>query len=157
MTLALWFVAKPYTRSTWRLATATALASATLALAINQIASHVWDRARPFVSHPHALTLFTSHSTDASFPSDHAAASFAIAVAVFALHRRTGALFLALAAAITAVRVFEGLHYPTDVLAGAAIGALSAVAVTTLARPVIETIVALVQRLTDPVVAIVRR
>ena len=157
MTLALWFVARPYTRSTWRLATATALAAAAVALVVNQIVSHLWDRARPFVSHPDGLTLFTSHSTDASFPSDHAAAAFAIAAAVVALHRRTGIAFLGLATAITAVRVFEGLHYPTDVLAGAAIGTASAVAVTKLARPVIEAIVAVVQRVTDPVVAIVRR
>jgi undecaprenyl-diphosphatase len=155
--VAPWFAGKPYVRSTWRLATATALASAALALLVNQVVSHLWERPRPFVSHPGSLTLFVSHGRDASFPSDHAAASFAIAVSVLLLHRRTGAALVALAAVISVIRVFEGLHYPTDVLAGAAIGCASAVVLSWLARPLLEAVVALVQKATDPVVAVVRR
>lgn len=143
-------------RSTWRLATASALASAALALLVNQVVSKIWDRPRPFVDHA-SLAVFASHSTDASFPSDHASAAFAIAVAVLLLHRRTGLAFLGLAAAISVARVFEGVHYPSDILAGAAIGTASAICVTRFVRPVIESIVAVVQRVTDPVVAIVRR
>lgn len=155
--IAPWFAGKPYVRSTWRLATATALGSAAVALLVNQLLSHLWDRPRPFVSHPGSLTLFTSHARDASFPSDHASASFAIAVSVVLLHRRTGAALLVLASLISVARVFEGVHYPTDVLAGAAIGAVSAVVVSRLARPLLEAIVGLVQKATDPVVALVRR
>jgi undecaprenyl-diphosphatase len=152
-----WFAGKPYVRSTWRLATAMALASAAVALLVNQVVSHLWDRPRPFVSHPGSVTLFVSHAGDASFPSDHAAASFAIAVSVLLLHRRTGGVLLLLAAAISVIRVFEGLHYPTDVLAGAAIGTVSAVVIYRFAKPLLETVVALVQKATDPVVAVVRR
>ena len=119
--------------------------------------SKAWERPRPFVDHAASLTVFSSHSTDASFPSDHASAAFAIAVAVLVFHRRTGLAFLALATAISVGRVFEGVHYPSDILAGAVVGTVSAILVTRLARPVIEAIVAVVQRLTDPVVAIVRR
>ncbi len=155
--IAPWFAGRPYTRSTWRLATATALASAAVALLVNQIISHLWDRPRPFVAHPGAITLFTSHARDASFPSDHAAASFAIAVSVLLLHRYTGGALLVLAAAISVARVFEGVHYPSDVLAGAAIGAVSAVLVLRLCRPLLEPIVAGVQRATDPLVAVIRR
>ena len=151
-----WFAGKPYTRSSWRLATATALASAAVALLVNQVLSHLWDRPRPFVSHSN-LTLFISQARDPSFPSDHASASFAIAVSVLLLHRRTGVALLALAAVISAARVFEGVHYPTDVLAGAAIGTISAVLVSWLARPLLEATVEVVQRITDPVVALVRR
>ena len=152
-----WFAGKPYVRSTWRLATATALASAAVALLVNQVVSHLWDRPRPFVSHPGSLTLFMTHASDASFPSDHAAASFAIAVSVLLLHRRTGAALLVLALAVSVARVFEGVHYPTDVIAGTAIGAVSTVLVSRLARPLLEAIVALVQKATDPVIALVRR
>jgi undecaprenyl-diphosphatase len=155
--IALWFLAKPYERSTWRLATASALASSAFALLVNQLASKLWDRPRPFVDHATSLTLFASHSTDASFPSDHASAAFAIAVAVLLFHRRTGLAFLALAAAISVARVFEGVHYPTDILAGAAIGTVSAILVTRLARRAIDPVVAVAQRVTDPVVALVRR
>jgi len=152
-----WFAGKPYTRSTWRLATATALASAAVALLVNQVVSHLWNRPRPFVSHPGSLTLFISHARDASFPSDHASASFAIAVSVLLLHRRTGLVLLGLASVISVARVFEGVHYPTDVLAGAAIGTISALLVSWLGRPLLEAIVGFVQRVTDPVVALVRR
>ena len=155
--IAPWFAGKPYVRSTWRLATATALTSAAVALLVNQVVAYLWDRPRPFVSHPGSLTLFMTHASDASFPSDHAAASFAIAASVLLLHRRTGAALLVLASAVSVARVFEGVHYPTDVIAGAAIGTVSAVLVSRLARPLLEAIVALVQRATDPVIAFVRR
>jgi len=152
-----WFLGRPYVRSTWRLATANALAAAALALGANQVLSHLWNRARPFVAHPDQVALFVSHARDSSFPSDHAAASFAIAVSFLLLHRRLGLAYLVLAAAIAAVRVFEGVHYPTDVLAGAAIGVAAALLVARLARPLVEAAVALVQKATDPVVALVRR
>src|SRR5579884_1293391 len=58
-----------------------AIASGLIALGVNQVISHLWDRPRPFVSH-HATTLL-SHSRDASFPSDHTAFAFALAMALF--------------------------------------------------------------------------
>ena len=86
--------------------------SAGLALGIAQIANHLWARPRPYVAHPGDVHLFIPASLDTSFPSDHAAAAFAIAVAMAAL--------------VSMSRVAVGTHYPTDVLAGAAIGTLSA-------------------------------
>lgn len=64
-----------------------------------------------------------------SFPSGHSAASFAAATVVFAYFRRWGAAALGLAALIAFSRVFLFVHYPTDVLAGAALGALCALGV----------------------------
>jgi membrane-associated phospholipid phosphatase len=51
-------------------------------------------------------------------------------------------------------RVVVGEHYPGDVLAGAAIGTVAAIVVVRLARPLIALIVRLVERVTDPVLAI---
>jgi len=58
-----------------------------------------------------------------SFPSDHAALFFALAVAIFFASRRAGwfAFFYSLVL-ICLPRVYLGEHYPTDVMAGAAIG-----------------------------------
>lgn len=109
-----------------------ALAAAALALGVNQAIGRLWFRERPFAAHP-ATLLLAAPSGDPSFPSDHAAAAFAIAVSVALASRRLGAAFLAAAAAIAVSRVAVGLHYPSDVLAGAAIGAGAAVAAT-LAR-----------------------
>jgi undecaprenyl-diphosphatase len=149
-TVALWFVSRPEGARRFRLACVSALASAGLALLLNQAIGHLWDRPRPYAAHPHSLVLFTTPSHDPSFPSDHAAAAFAIAVAVFFFSRRLGALFLVFAAAIALSRVLLAMHYPTDVLAGALTGTLAAVVVCTLGRQVVYRATALVARVTDP-------
>jgi undecaprenyl-diphosphatase len=96
-----------------------ALLAAGGALLVNQVLIRVWDRPRPFLAHP--VHVLVSRSTDSSFPSDHAAASIAIAVAVLLMHRRLGVLVAVL---VCYSRVYVGAHYPGDVLAGAAIGSL---------------------------------
>lgn len=109
-----------------RWAGALAVVATPLALAVAQVVSRLVDRPRPFVAHEGSLTLFTSHAPDPGFPSDHATASFAIATALVLCDRRWGAVALALAALLGVGRVATGLHYPTDILAGAAIGAACA-------------------------------
>lgn len=99
-------------------------ASAALALGAAQVISGLVDRHRPYVDH--AIHVFVARSTDPSFPSDHSTAAFAIAVAVALRFRRLGWVALAFAAALAVVRVFVGAHYPSDVVAGAALGSLAA-------------------------------
>jgi undecaprenyl-diphosphatase len=100
----------------------TGLFAAGGALLANQVVLQFWQRPRPFDAHPHTVTTLVPHTTDPSFPSDHAAASVAIAVVVVLAHRRIGLLVLALAALVCVARVYVGAHYPGDVLGGAAIG-----------------------------------
>ena len=120
-----------YGRREDRLGALAALAAAGAALAANVITSHIWMRPRPFVDHPASVHLLLSHTRDASFPSDHAAAGFAIGVVLLQGHRRLGAVALGLAALMSYARIYVGDHYPGDVLAGALIGVLSG---TTLVR-----------------------
>lgn len=110
-----------------RRAAAAAGLSAGLGLLVGKIITEFYDRARPFVTHPHAVHLFAKHGADAGFPSDHATASMAIAAALL-LRRRYGwgLLTLIFSAILDFGRVAVGFHYPTDVLGGAAIGALAA-------------------------------
>ena len=100
-----------------------AAASAAFAVLVSHLLSAAIDRPRPFVAHASTIHAFIAHAADPSFPSDHATAAFAIATAVALRARAAGALLLVLAAVLAAGRVFLGLHYPSDVLAGAAIGA----------------------------------
>ncbi|MCL4487244.1 MAG: phosphatase PAP2 family protein [Chloroflexi bacterium] len=78
-------------------------------------------RARPFVTH--SVTQLIPYTPDASFPSDHTTLAFALIIALWLVLGRTRLFCLGLAALIGLARVFVGLHYPTDVLGGAVLGA----------------------------------
>jgi undecaprenyl-diphosphatase len=106
--------------------------SALIALGLAQVIAHLWDRARPYEAH-HGVHLFIAPSHDPSFPSDHATAAFALAVAVYAYHRRAGLLMLAMASVVALARVAVGTHYPSDVVGGAILG--TAVALLCLYLP----------------------
>lgn len=125
-TLAIVFLAARGRFSDWRRACLAAVLSAGLALAIGKAVSELVDRARPFVADPHGVHLFSGHAADPGFPSDHATAAFAIAVAIFLRNRVWGAAALVAATVLSVGRVALGVHYPSDVLAGAALGAAAA-------------------------------
>jgi len=110
----------------WRRMAVAAGLSAGLALAVGKVISEVVDRARPFVQEPHGVHLFTSHSADPGFPSDHATGAFAVAMAIWLRDRRWGTPALIAAALLSVGRVAIGVHFPSDVLAGAALGIAAA-------------------------------
>jgi undecaprenyl-diphosphatase len=126
-TLLLVFVAAHGPRlATWRRASVAAVLSAGLALAIGKLVSEAVDRARPFIADPGSVHLFSHHAADPGFPSDHATAAFAIAVAIVLRKRAWGVFALITAAVLSIGRVAIGVHYPSDVLAGAALGGAAA-------------------------------
>lgn len=68
------------------------------------------------------VQLLVANPRDYSFPSGHSQASFASAAAIFQNHRKWGIAALLLAALIAFSRLYLYVHFPTDVLAGMAIG-----------------------------------
>jgi undecaprenyl-diphosphatase len=126
-TLAIVFLAARGPRlADWRRAAVAAVASAGLGLLAAKVIAEAVDRARPFVAEPQQVHLFAAHAADPGFPSDHATAAFAIAVAIMLRKRSWGWVALGFATVLAIGRVGLGVHYPTDVLAGAALGAAAA-------------------------------
>ncbi|GAC1328198.1 MAG: hypothetical protein NVSMB13_15160 [Mycobacteriales bacterium] len=116
-----------------------------VAIAANQPLVSGFHEQRPFVAMPGAL-LLVKHSVDPGFPSDHAVMAGAVAAALFFVSRRLAWVGVVLALVMAFARVYVGVHYPSDVLAGLAVGAVVAVLVELLlGRPVAM----LVRRLED--------
>jgi undecaprenyl-diphosphatase len=124
--VALFALARGRRRADLRRAATAAGLSAGLALLAAQVVSRLVDRPRPFVAHPDQIQLFAKHAADPGFPSDHATAAFAIATALLLRDRRLGAGVLVLATVLGVGRVAIGVHYPSDVLGGAVLGAACA-------------------------------
>jgi len=80
------------------------------------------DRPRPFLRYAEPKVL-VPRPHDASFPSGHAATSFAAATVLSFAFPKAAPAFFVLAAAVAYARVYVGVHYPLDVIAGAVIGA----------------------------------
>jgi undecaprenyl-diphosphatase len=94
------------------------------------------DRARPAVAEPGAALV--AMPGDASLPSGHAATAAAAAAVVALLHPRLRLPLAALVAAIGLSRIYLGVHYPSDVLAGFVLGVAVAWVVVAAARRVVR-------------------
>ena len=79
---------------------------------------------KPLVAAPH----------DHTFPSGHAATSFAAATILAAARPRWGPLWFLLALAVGFSRVYVGVHYPLDIVGGAVLGIATAIALRRLVR-----------------------
>jgi len=97
------------------------------ALITNVILKNRIARPRPFDAFPE-ITPLVARPTDFSFPSGHTTASFACALVLYRmLPKKYGIPAVCLAFLIAFSRLYVGVHYPTDVLAGCLIGIVSSV------------------------------
>lgn len=117
-----------------RYAAAVSLASMVLALLLGQFAIKGFVcRPRPYdvyeafhgFAMPFSLNAGVEHSF--SFPSGHTSCSFAAAIPLFKVNKTVGFVALGWAVLVAFSRLYNYVHFPTDVIGGALIGILCAV------------------------------
>ncbi len=99
-----------------------------------EIIRWVYARPRPSLFLSDVAVLIHKNLQEPSFPSGHAAAFFALAIAFYFVEKKWFPYFLTAAILMGIARVFVGVHYPLDILVGALIGWLGVL----LARALIK-------------------
>ncbi len=98
--------------------------------AIVKLMNLIFFRPRPFDALDVNLLFYMP--TDSSFPSNPTAVAFALATGLFNINKTLGTLMYLLSILYGFSRVYAGVCYPTDIIAGMSIGILSVVAVKIL-------------------------
>ncbi|MET7369309.1 phosphatase PAP2 family protein [Streptomyces sp. NPDC005566] len=119
--------------------------AAGIALLVNIPIRGFVERRRPFYDHE-GLDVLVAGKTDFSFVSDHATMAMAIAVGLFVANRKFGLAAIALALLEGFCRVYMGVHYPTDVIGGFALGTSVALLLAPLAMMLLTPLVTAVSR-----------
>ena len=91
---------------------------------IAEIIRFFWPRLRPFVENQ-ANLIISQSSAEPSFPSGHASFYFTISAVVYFYNKKLGIIFFAVSVFMGLARIFVGVHWPSDILAGALIGVFS--------------------------------
>lgn len=128
--ICLWFFSEKAKKVALRALFAAILAWPILANIIGRLI----DRARPFEITGVKELVF--HRPDYSFPSDHAAALFAIGFSLwFSGFKKLALTVFLLAVVISFFRVATGIHWPTDILGGIAVGFIAAYLIDLFDKP----------------------
>lgn len=99
------------------------LATSSIGLAVYKLLKRTFVRERPFIRHA-GISLAGAPLDRYSFPSGHTLHAVAFTWQACAAWPELSFLLVPLALSIAVSRVVLGLHYPTDVLVGALLGAL---------------------------------
>ena len=103
-----------------------ALTGSLFSLAVSYLIGILYYRPRPFLELGAVRVLIHVPELSKSFPSSHAATVFGLAFGLYLWNHKWGMAFLVMASLVALGRVLVGVHYPSDVAAGALLGGLCA-------------------------------
>lgn len=125
--VGLWFTAgESQRRLRQQVGVLVALSAMAVASGSVMLVNAFYFRPRPFEDLDVSLLFY--QPTDSSFPANTAAAVFAISAAVWGVNRQAGLVLFVAAGLYGLSRVYAGVHYPLDIVGGAAIGIVAAAA-----------------------------
>ncbi|MCX6721546.1 MAG: phosphatase PAP2 family protein [Candidatus Staskawiczbacteria bacterium] len=110
-------------RKYWRMVLEAVVAAVITKFILADFIRWLWFRPRPFVA-LNFVPLINQSAKEASFPSGHASFYFALSTIVYCYNKKAGTFFYIASFLIVIARVFTGVHWPLDVLAGAILGIL---------------------------------
>ena len=94
----------------------------------NLILKNIIHRARPYVVDP-TLQLLIAKPSEYSFPSGHTMNGYTAAITFFFYNKKWGSIAIVFATAIAFSRMYNLVHFPTDIMGGLTIGICSAISV----------------------------
>ncbi len=112
-----------YKKAGWKLIFQSFLAAILARFGIVELIRYFFPRTRPFVENH--VNLLLNKINESSFPSGHAAFYFALSTVIYSYNKRAGIFFFIASFLISISRVFVGVHWPLDIIAGALVGVFS--------------------------------
>lgn len=107
-----------------RMAVTAILAAILARFAVKSLILMFYSNPRPYALG--AIKLVATPGEDfQSFPSGHALFFFSAATAIYCYDKKLGLAFFAAAAIVGVARIFVGVHWPSDILAGAVLGTIT--------------------------------
>ncbi|WP_320780785.1 phosphatase PAP2 family protein [Streptomyces sp. CRN 30] len=119
--------------------------AAGVAVLINVPIRNFVERPRPFLDHD-GLEVLIDGKTDYSFVSDHATLTMAMGVALFLANRKWGFVGLVFGVLGGFLRIYMGVHYPTDVIGGFALGTAVALLLSPVAMALLTPVTKAIER-----------
>ena len=142
MLLFIWFMGKdPAQRDNYQRAVACAAISMGSACGFVLAFNHLYRHPHPFEDMPQLMDtvnhiFYRIH--DPSFPSNTSAVTFAAATSIWQRNRKLGLLVLIPAILMPLAKLYAGVYYPSDILAGAAVGILTSYFIYKIVMPLLR-------------------
>jgi undecaprenyl-diphosphatase len=119
------FAIAAYRTRAFRAAITEAAWSALVAFTLSSVISIAIGRVRPYLAVKGVIAVVPPNIQYGSFPSSHTAIAVAIAIAFSTGHPVLGLIALVAVMLIAFARIAAGMHFPTDILGGVAVGIIA--------------------------------